>query len=549
MPQQTKKYDCIVIGSGPGGASFAWRLASKGMKAIILEAGSRYDPYKNYSLDRNDWELKGFPYRKRIRYTFGQRQALDGKYKTLRSWNKGSGDLNRSDERKYVEYLQVNGVGGTTLHFQGEAHRLSTQAFRMKSLYGVGDDWPIDYNDLEPYYLEVERVVGVAGPDEVPYRPRKNPFPLPPHKLSFASQLVANGCKKLGVELTPNSVAILSQLYRESPPCNYCNGCTWGCPRKDKGSVDVTFIPLIEDTGFCDILADCFVSRVAVETKNGSKRAKGVHYFDTEGKEQFIEGDFVAVACGAVETPRLLLNSGINDNGLVGKNFMETLFYQVIAFHHERLDSYRGIPIDSVIWKWNKPDSNLGFVGGLRLYPTAGGAIGPVNYALRFFDGWGEKFVNEVMKWFGHAFSIGGIGEFLPNKNTFVTLDDTVKDEFGMPVAKIQSFLGDSELKCLDFMAKTSKQILDASGAGEIVEQTSAYDLFTATHVFGTCRMGNSAEKSVVGSDLRCHEIKNLLVTDASVFPTSGGGEAPSLTIEALGLRAADLLIESVKKG
>jgi choline dehydrogenase-like flavoprotein len=250
-----------------------------------------------------------------------------------------------------------------------------------------------------------------------------------------------------------------------------------------------------------------------------------------------------------VETPRLLLNSGINENGLVGKNFMETVFYQVAAFHPQRLDSYRGIPIDSVIWKWNEPNPKLGFHGGFRVFPTAGSATGPVNYALRFHEGWGEEFVKEVEKWFGHAIGMGGIGEFLPNKDTFVTVDENVKDEFGVPVASIQSFVGESELKIIESMEKTSKEILRASGAGEIVEEFSTYDFFSASHVFGTCRMGKDPEKSVVGPDLKSYEVDNLLVTDASVFPSSGGGDAPSLTIEALSLRAADLLIKNLKKG
>ena len=548
MPKK-KRYDCIVIGSGPGGAPIAWRLASKGMDVLILEAGPLYDPYKDYPLTQDDWEVKGFPNRTRIKNTFGNSQTLDEKYNNLRSWNKASGKLNRSGERRYLEYQHAVGVGGTTLHFQGEAHRLHPSAFRMKTLFGVAEDWPIRYEDLESYYLEVEKIVGVAGPNEIPSRKRSESYPLPPHKLSYASQVVEKGCKKLGIELQPNSVAILSHPYRNTAPCNYCNGCVWGCPRKDKGSVDVTFIPLTEQTGKCQILTNAFARRIEVEKKNGVKRAKGVFYYDKDGKENFAEGDYIAVACGAVETPRLLLNSGINGNGLVGQNFMETTYYQVVAFHPNRLDSYRGIPIDSVIWKWNEPNPKLGFRGGLRLFPTAGSAVGPVNYALRYSDGWGEDFVEDVEKWFGHAIAMGGIAEFLPNKDTFVTVDEKVKDNFGVPVAKIQAFLGESELKILDFMAKTSKEILKASGAAEIVEEFSTYDFFNASHVFGTCGMGKDPATSVVGPDLRSHEIKNLLITDASVFPSSGGGDAPSLTIEALSLRAADLLVEKLKKG
>ena len=549
MPSKEKKYDCLVVGSGPGGSPFAWKLASQGMSVLILEAGPRYDPYKDYALSETDWEMKGFPRGRKMKYAYGKKQTLDEKYKKLRSWNRASGLLNPTPFRRYMGYQQVLGVGGTTLHFQGEAHRLNKDAFRMKSLFGIAVDWPIEYMDLEPYYTKVENIIGVAGPDDVPYRPRTSPYPLKPHKLSYASQIVEKACKKLGIKLEPNSVAILSQPYRDAPPCNYCNGCVWGCPRKDKGSVDVTFIPLAQDTGKCEILENVFVTRIEVEKKAGQKRAKGVLYYDQDGKENFVAGEHIVIACGAVETPRLLLNSELNQNDLVGKNFMETTFYEAIAFHPSRVDSYRGIPIDSIIWKWNRPDPKRGFAGGLRLFPTVASAVGPINYALQFCKGWGEKFVNEMDKWFGHAIGFGGIAEFLPNKDTFVTVDPKIKDEFGVPVAKIQSLLGESEIKSLEFIADKSKQILRECGADEIVEEVSSYDLFSATHVYGTCRMGNNEENSVVNSSLRFHNIPNLLVTDASVFPTSGGGEAPSLTIEALSLRAADLLLNDLKKG
>jgi choline dehydrogenase-like flavoprotein len=519
------------------------------MSVLMLEAGPRYDPYKSYALDEEDWEIKGFPEIKRIKYTTGKKQPLNTAYENLKSWNKASGKLNPTKERKYLKYHQISGIGGTTLHFQGEAHRLNENAFRMKSLYGVAVDWPIEYKDLEPYYTEAEDILGVAGPEKVPGRPRSKPYPLKPHKLSYASRLIAKACGKQGIDLIPNSVAILSEPYRDAPPCNYCNGCVWGCPRKDKGSVDVTFIPLAEKTGTCEILDNVYVTRIKIDNKGGKKRATGVVYYDKRGKEQFVGGDYIAVACGAVETPRLLLNSEINDNGLVGKNFMETTFSETVAMHPERTDSYRGIPMDSIVWKWNTPDPKRGFSGGLRLFPTAGSALGPVNYSLRYFEGWGEDYVKEIEKWFGHAICVGGIAEFFPNKDTFVTLDPNVHDQFGFPVAKIQSFLGEPELKTLEFMSNKSKEILEASGAKEIVEVVSSYDFFSATHVFGTCRMGNDDETSVVNSSQRVHGIPNLLVTDASVFPTSGGGEAPSLTIEALSLRAADLLLKELKKG
>ena len=204
MSPKKEKYDCIVIGSGPGGAPFAWKLASEGMDVLILEAGPRYNPYKDYALDQQDWETKGFPYKKIIKNTFGKRQTLNPQYDQLRSWNKASGKLNRTKKRRYHKYQQVSGVGGSTLHYQGEAHRLNENAFRMKTLYGEAVDWPIDYNTLEPYYDQVEKIIGVAGPDRVPNRPRSEPYPLKPHELSYSSKLIEKVCKKKGIKLDAN---------------------------------------------------------------------------------------------------------------------------------------------------------------------------------------------------------------------------------------------------------------------------------------------------------------------------------------------------------
>jgi len=549
MPKTKQKYDCVVIGSGPGGAPFAWKLASSGMKVLILEAGPRYNPYSSYSLNQNDFEMKGFPKKDILRNTFAKMQPLNPRFKELRSWNTARGRHIQGNERRYYKYSHIAGVGGTTLHFHGEAHRLNQNAFKTKTLYGYGVDWPIEYSDLESYYLEVEKILGVSGPVNFPDRPRKSPYPLKPHKLSYQSQLINKVCKKKRYNLIPNSVAILSEMYRGTPPCNYCNGCGWGCPRKDKGSVDVTFIPLIEDTGYGEILTGVQAGRLEIKRVGGEKKVTGVVYHDNAGTEMYVESDYVAVACGAVQTPRLLLNSGIDSNGNVGKNFMETVFCEVTALHPDRIDSYRGIPVDSIIWDWNNPNPDRGFEGGLRIFPTVGSAAGPLHYAAQYFKGWGDEYIKEVEKWFGHAMGMGGIAESIPNENSFVRLSNNEKDEYGFPVAEIQSFLGESELKSLDFMVTKIKDILSEAGVDKIVQFVTAYDLFLSTHIFGTCRMGNERKGSVVDSNLKVHGLSNLFVTDSSVFPTSGGGEAPSLTIEALSLRAGDLLVKRLKKG
>lgn len=534
-----KIYDAVVIGSGAGGGPCAYGLAIKGKKVLLLEAGPRYDPYRDYALNRTDWELKRFPDREKGVQTFGECQPLKEELSHLRSISKAYGFYNKTSKRNYVKYFHTKGVGGSTLRYQGEAHRLHPRAFRIKTLYGAGFDWPVSYDDLAPYYETAEKILGVAGRENDPVHKRKNPL-LPPHKFSYASQLVEKACSKMGLTLVPNTLAILSKPYDGRPSCNYCNGCSEGCPRKDKGSIDVTFIPKAENTGNCKIVEGAHVFRIVVE----KGKAKEVLYYDEEGKEHSARGKYIVVACGAVETPRLLLNSQIaNGNGQVGKNFTETLFYMNTALHPERLDSYRGIPIDGEVHDYLFPEAKFPFVSGFRLFPTAGLATGPMSFALTYFNGWGEEFKNKIERYFGHTYAVGGMGEFLPNKDTFVSLDEKEKDSFGVPLARIQSFLGENEVKQLEFISTKCREILEASGAEDIIDTISSYDLFTATHVYGTCMMGNDPETSVVDSSCCTHEIPNLYIADASVFASSGGGISPALTVSAIGLRVADLIV------
>ena len=542
-------FDVVIVGSGPGGGSVAYALAALGAKVAILEAGPNYDPLSDYGLDRADWEQNSFPLtgREEQSYSVAPLQKLEKRWVKLRSWNNVSGFINTSDQRMKGRYSHVQGVGGATLHYQGEAHRLNPLSMRLKSRFGVGADWPFNYSELEPYYVAAEHVIGVAGPIDEPVRWRSEPYPLPPHAVSYASRKMEAGCKKLGISFTANSLGILSRIFDDRPACNYCANCVRGCPRLDKGSVDVTFITKALATKNCTLMPNSQVIRL---DQNDNDRISTATFIDSTGQEQTIAGRTFVVACGAVHTPRLLLASAnrhapdgvANESGEVGRNFMETLALTTTALHPESLASYRGVPADSICWDFNAPDAIPDVIGGCRFSFGAPQAdlVGPISYSRRIVGGWGREHKANMRKEFGHALTVVAIGENLPNPKSFVDLDPEKKDHAGVPVARIHSFLPEMEIMRMKFMASLSRDILKAAGAVEPVEQYGSYDFFDTTHVFGTCRMGDDPRTSVVNAECRSHRWHNLYICDASVFPTSGGGEAPSLTIEALGMRCAN---------
>ena len=476
-------------------------------------------------------------------------QKLEKKWDSLRSWNRNNGRINPKERRHGWKYHHVKGVGGSTLHFTGEAHQLNPRAMRMQTRFGVAADWPFNYSELEPYYEIAERIIGVAGPAKDRVRPRSKPCPLPPHPLSYASNRVAEDTRKLGLNWVPNNLAVLSAPYDGRPPCNYCGGCNRGCPRTDKGSVDVTFMRKALSTGRCTLLAE---SPVVAINPGRNDLVNSVEYLDATGTRHKITTPQLILACGAVETPRLLLlarndkapDGLANESGHVGRHFMETLSFAVSGLHSEPLGSYRGLPSDMVCWDYNAPDAIPGIIGGCRFSPSTAESMlnGPVEHARVAVEGWGLEHKRKVRETFGRAFTISAIGESLPNDQTHIDIDWSNVDHMGLAVARINSYLDEMALQRLSFMADKCREIIDACGIDEVFEEHGSYDFFSSTHVFGSCRMGQDPSQSVVNPDCRSHKWKNLYIVDGSVFPSTGGGESPALTIEAVAIRAASKL-------
>ncbi|MBP1684942.1 MAG: hypothetical protein H6Q33_1085 [Deltaproteobacteria bacterium] len=548
--------DVVIVGAGAGGLAAAWRLTTQGARVTLLEAGRRYEPTRDYPQTDDDFELRPFPYNAAVddegepRYGYGPAQEVEPALAAYRSWNRAQGALAPGNTRRYAQYAHVRGVGGSTLHFQGEAHRYHPDSLRMRSLFGVGVDWPISYAELARYYDLAEHVIGVAAPADNRFRPRSSVPVLPPHPLSYASMRLVPAFATLGATLIPNALAILPTAYNGRPPCNYCNACTSGCPLGDKGSADVTFLPTALATGRLDLRTQAQALQVETDPHG---QAAAVVYRDAGGAHQRVTARYVLLAGGAVETPRLLLlsTSARFPNGLanglrqVGEHLTESLFWLSVALLPDRVDSYRGLPIDGAAWDFAVPARIAnGCVGGFRLSSAHGaaGLRGPAAYAERLVPGFGAAHQRHLAAVFGHAVALLALGDWLPNRRTRVDLDPSLKDSAGIPLARITSHLGDNERQLLQRMADTTRALCTAAGA-QVVEETSALDLFSTAHVLGTCRMGDDPAQSVADADGFSHEVPNLAFADGAVVPSSGSGDSPMLTITALALRTADRLI------
>lgn len=546
-------FDAIVVGSGAGGGFAAMGLAEAGMRVLLLERGRRFEPRRDFPMNHPDWELRPRAFRDTegpaghdASLVLEDGASLDPRYAHLRS-SSGRDEEGKRSHRAPFRYERVFGLGGTTLHYQGEAHRFSDHAFRPASLYGLGVDWPVSYAELAPYYELAEQVLGVAGDAANPFKPPRGPFPTPPHKLSYASQRIAAGASKLGWALLPNSLALPTRSIDGRPPCQRSGGCAQGCIFSAKSSVDLTAIRRAEGTGRIQVLTE---SRVLTLEMDQDGKVDGIVY-RRANSDYRARGRVVLLAAGAVETPRLLLASrsasqpnGIaNSSGLVGQFFMETLLAEITVRFDQRIDAYKGPPIDSRIWNFSRPGrdgaARSGYVLGVS--GTLGGFHGPMSHAL-LLPGLGRAHKDAMRSHFGTLVTLFGIAEQEPRAWNRVTLADS-KDPDGIPLARVQSAHSETDLLALDAMLTRVKDLGQAAGAVEVLRQATTYDVPAASHIGGTCRMGVDPRASVVSAYGRSHDVPNLFITDASVLPGQGAGDSPSLSIQALALRTAEHIV------
>jgi choline dehydrogenase-like flavoprotein len=425
------------------------------------------------------------------------------------------------------------GVGGSTLHYTAYVPRPQPDDLRLRSEFGVGQDWPLDFAELEPYLAEVEAFLGVSGPTPYPWGPaRRSGYPLPPLPLNVPARLVAKGCAELGLRTSPAPNAALSAPYGGRPACRNRGFCQAGCTVGAKGSMDVTYIPRAVAHG-AEVRPGWFVERIEVG-RDG--RVTGVVARDGEGREIRQRCRALFLCAGAVETPRLLLMNGLaNGSGQVGRNLMAHPGVQVWGRFETDVSPWKGIPGGLISEDTHRP-AGADFAGGYLIQSLG---VMPVTYASQLARGpglWGEA-LKAHMEGLRQFAGVNILGECLPNPENRIELS-TEWDGRGLPKPIAHFTDGDNERRLVAHATPLLMAVLEAAGGRDLWR----FDRYA--HVLGTCRMGADPDASVVDARGRSHEIPNLYVADASVFP-SALSVNPALTIMALALRSADAFLRT----
>ena len=497
--------DAVVIGTGAGGAPLFARLAQAGLRVVALEAGQAWTPGTDFATDE---------------------RAQDKLF-----WNDerlSAGD----DPMAFGRNNSGIGVGGSTLHYTAYTPRAHPDDLRLHTEFGVGADWPLSYQDLAPYYDELEHFLGISGPTPYPWGPeRASSYPLAPLPLNSAAQLMQRGCDKLGIRTAPAANAALSAPYYQPgagwrPACTNRGYCQAGCSVGAKGSMDVTYIPLAVQAGGA-LRPNCFVTQIET-SKDGC--VSGVVYTQN-GKTVRQATRNVFLCGGAIETPRLLLlNNLANSSGQVGKNFMAHTGLQVWGQFADETRPWKGIPGGLISEDTHRPP-DADFAGGYLLQSIG---VMPVTYASQLARGSGlyGKAMLRHMQRYNHVAGINILGEGLPYEHNRVELSGEL-DARGLPNPRIFYTAGENERRLTAHADRTMRAIWDAAGA------TNVWGYNRYAHIIGTCRMGTNPAQSVVNPDGEAHDVPGLYIADNSVFPTALACN-PALTIMAMSLRIAD---------
>ena len=523
--------DVLVIGSGAAGAAVSRRLADHGARVVCLEQGDWVKP-DQYPSTKPDWEVQ----LRRGRWNFSPNvRRLPEDYPVV------------PVGKHRPDVLMFNAVGGSTIHWTGHFPRLHPSDFRVRTLDGVADDWPISYDDLAPYYDANDQHMGVAGISGDPANPPRKARSTGPLPLGTLGRTIALACDKLGWYWWPADNAILSGPSGDRPSCTLQGRCMLGCPTGAKASTDVTYWPGAIRQGAI-LQTHARVCQITVDSKG---RARGALYYDRDGHLHEEHARVVVICCNGIGTPRLLLNSACNrfphglanSSGLVGKNFMIHPFRFLEGIFSDPMDGWLGpFGVPACSQHFYETDPTRNFVRGYTFQLER--SFGPLHQAWGGTTNdpvsWGQAHHRMMRRRFGHVIRVTLMGEDLPEAHNRVTLDPQVTDSSGIPAPRVSYTYSENSLRIHEHARKAAIQLLEAAGAFEVLDSGVVQPAF---HLLGTARMGDDPQESVVNRWNQTHDVKNLFIVDGSSFVTAGAAN-PTSTIGAMALRTADAIWE-----
>ena len=562
MRKKTKIYDALVVGSGASGGWVAKALTERGMSVLVLEAGPPRVPTRDFT--EHVW-----PYRVRFR-GFGDTRSLLEKQPVQRlcyACDEYSRQFFVEDaEHPYTfpqdkPFLWIRGrqVGGKTFCWARVSYRYSDFEFQGARRDGYGENWPIAYKDLEPYYDRVEEYIGVSGTREgLPQFP-DGKF-LPPMRLScgevYAKQVIE---KQFGWKVIPDRTANLTVPLNGRPACHYCDQCQRGCFTASYFNSPSVTLPDAARTGRLTLVSDAVVSHLVMDDRG---KASGVVFLDRNTRaEREASANVVVLAASALESTRILLNSrsrrfpeGVGGgSGVLGRYLMDHLTVEgaggVIPALRSSTRDPVGRPCGYIVPKYVNADSKFSDKRFLRGFYLAGDSRQELYEHAFGMKGFGSGLREKVRTGIPYGLSIYGQGECLPRYENFVKLDPHIKDAWGIPALHISASYGENERAMADAIREKLGEVMDALKLDSRLPPSSTHNVFGKNiHECGTARMGNDPKKSVLNRYNQVHEASNVFVTDAASFVTQGCYE-PTLTIMALSLRAAEYIAEEHQRG